>query len=179
MTKKHIFIILLLLVFAVFSGCSRKPAREDFSKAPFRHPHRGEYTEDLSELSRCRIDRMADDLGLSEEQLGELRKLEIEITKKRIEMRRDRKRREDVKVKISEMVKEDSLSKEEILNFMDELHSLGEEHRKEADSFIAERLSKMHSILTKEQREKLAKKLEEFESRRKFKPEFKTKRDKK
>jgi Spy/CpxP family protein refolding chaperone len=178
MTKKHIFII-LFLVFAVFSGCSRKPAQRDFSKAPFRHPHRGEHTEDLSELSHCRIDRMADDLGLSAEQLEELRNLEMEITKKRLEMKRDRKRREDVKVKIIEMVKEDSLSKEEILSFMNELHSLGEESRKEADSFIAERLAKMHSILTKEQREKLAKKLEEFESRRKFKPEFKTKRDKK
>ncbi|MBN1695120.1 Spy/CpxP family protein refolding chaperone [candidate division WOR-3 bacterium] len=167
MTKKCIFIILLLLVFAVFSGCSRKPAREYISRAPFKHPHIG---DSASRFDHCRIDRMADDLGLSAEQLEELRNLEMEITKKRLEMRRDRKRREDVKVKIIEMVKEDSLSKEEILSFMDELHSLGEENRKEADSFIAERLAKMHSILTKEQREKLSKKLEEFEPRRKFKP---------
>jgi polyhydroxyalkanoate synthesis regulator phasin len=179
MTRKYIFIILLPLVLAVFLGCDRKPARRDFSGSSFRHPHRGESAEDVSRFDRCIIDRMSEDLSLSSEQIEELKNLEMEITKKRIEMRRDRKRREDVKVKIIEMVKEDSLSKEEILNFMDELHSLGEERRKEADSFIAERLAKMHSILTKEQREKLAKKLEEFESRRKFKPEFKTNRDKK
>ena len=166
MTGKHIFIILLLLVLAVFLGCDRRPAREDFSKAPFRHPHRREHSEDVYELSHCRIDRMSEDLDLSPEQVEKLRNLEIEITKKRLEMKRDRERREEVKVKIIEMVKEDSLSKEEILSFMNELHSLGEKSRKEADSFIAERLADMHSILTEEQREKLATKLEEFESRR-------------
>ncbi len=178
MTKKYIFIVLLVVVFALFSGCGREPPRRVSLRGSLRHKHRVESPEDISRFDHCRIDRMAEDLGLSLEQIEELRNLEMEITEKRLEMRRDRKRRENVKVKIIEMVKEDSLSKEEILSFMNELHSLGEESRKEADSFIAERLAKMHSILTKEQREKLAKKLEEFEPRRKFKPEFKTKRDK-
>ncbi len=170
MTKKYISIILLLLGFSVFSGCGRKPPERAFLRPHLRHPHREEGPGDVSEISRCRIDKMAEDLGLSAEQLEKLRNLEMEITKKRLEMERVRKHMENVKVKIVEMVKEDSLSKEEILSFMNELHSLAEESRKEADIFIAERLAKMHSILTKEQREKLAKKLEEFEPRRKFKP---------
>jgi len=88
-------------------------------------------------------------------------------------MRKERKHKDIFKEKIVEMVQKDSLSKEEIIAFMEELHSLGEEFRKETDSFVAERLVKMHSILTKEQREKLAKKLEEFEP----KPRFKEKED--
>jgi hypothetical protein len=170
MTKKYIFIILLLLGFSLFLGCGRNPPERAFLRPHFRHPHREEGPGDVSEISHCRVDRMAEDLGLSAEQLEQLRELEMEIAKKRLEMNRERNHRENVKVKIVEMVREDTLSKEEILSFMEELHSLGEERRKEADSFIAERLAKMHSILTKEQREKLAKKLEEFEPRRKFKP---------
>jgi Spy/CpxP family protein refolding chaperone len=169
MTKNCIFIILFVLVFAVFSGCGRKPSERAFPEPRFRPPHR-EGIKDHSKFEHSMIDRMSKDLRLSEEQIEELKKLETEITEKRIEMMREKKHRENVKVKIVEMVKEDSLSKEEILSFMNELHSLGEECRKEADSFIAERLAKMHSILTKEQREKLAKKIEEFEPGRKFKP---------
>jgi hypothetical protein len=168
MTKKYIFIILLMLVFAVSSGCGRKSPERAFPKPHFRHSH-GEDSKDYSKFEHSRVDRMAKDLGLSEQQIEELKKLEMEITEKRIEMKHERKRREDVKVKIVEMVKEDSLSREEILNFMNELHSLGEESRKEADIFIAERLAKMHSIFTKEQREKLAKKIEEFDPERRFK----------
>ncbi len=174
MTKKCIFIILIILVFAVFGGCGRKPPERAFFKPRFRHLHR----ESTEEFERSGVDRMAGDLGLSEQQIKELKKLETEIIEKRIEMRREEKHRENVKVKIVEMVKKDSLLKEEIVAFMDELHSLGEKYRKEADSFVAERLAKMHSMLTKEQREKLAKKLEEFEPEEKCKPEFKTKRDK-
>ncbi len=177
MKRKYIFIILLVFVLAVFNGCGRKSPERAFLKPHFRHPHR-EGPEDVSRLGCGRVDRMAEDLGLSEKQIEELKNLEMEITEKQIEMMRDRKREENIKNKIVEMVKRDSLSKVEIIAFMDELHVLGEKYRKETDSFVAERLAKMHSILTKEQREKLAKKLEEFEPKRKFKKEFKTKRDK-
>jgi Spy/CpxP family protein refolding chaperone len=171
MRKKYIFIILLLLIFVLFTGCNREqPGRGSFSfGASVGHPHKREDSK-FHRFDHGRIDRMADDLGLSDEQLEELKKLEKEIDEKRSEMRQDRKNRENVKAKIVEMIRADSLSKEEILQFMEELHSFAEQRRMEMDSFTAERLAKMHSILTKEQREKLAKKLEEFEPRRKFKP---------
>jgi hypothetical protein len=169
MTKKCIFIILLILV-AVFSGCGRKPSERAFSEPHFRHPRR-EGIKNHSKFEHSMIDRMSKDLSLSEDQIEELKKLETEITEKRIEMRRERKHRENVKLKIVEMIKEDSLSKDEILSFINELHSLGEERRKEADIFIAERLAKMHSIFSKEQREKLAKKIEEFDPEKRFKRE--------
>jgi len=168
MTKKYILIILSILVLAVSGGCGRKPSGKAFPKPHFRSP-RGERTENFSEFERSGVDRMAEDLGLSEQQIRELKKLEMEITEERIEMSREEKHRENVKVKIAGMVRKDSLSEDEILSFINELHSLEEEHRKEADIFIAERLAKMHSILTKEQREKLARKIEEFEPGRRFK----------
>jgi len=162
MTKKYIFMILPLLIFTVFTGCDRKP--------PYREVPHGRGSEEISGFGYCRVEKMAEDLNLSKEQLDTLKKLEKEIMEKQIETRLNKNHKENIKEKIIEMVRKDSLSKEEILEFMNELHSLGEECRMEADSFTAERLAKMHSILTKEQWEKLAKKLEEFEPKRKFKP---------
>jgi len=169
MIKKHIFIILFALTFFFLNGCGKKSSEEGLSKPSFEHPRR-EKSKDISKFGYCRVDKMAGDLDLSGEQLEKLKRLEAEITQKQIEMMRDRKRTENIKEKILILVKKDSLSKEEIIAFMDELHSLREINRKEADSFVAERLAEMHSVLTKEQRGKLAKKLEEFEVERKFKP---------
>ncbi|MEJ2567317.1 MAG: Spy/CpxP family protein refolding chaperone [candidate division WOR-3 bacterium] len=161
--KKSLFFIFSLIVFPFFVDCNRAP-----SETKSRHPHtrHSKFHRDHS-----KIDRMAGDLGLSGEQLEQLKKLEKEIDEKRTEMRRDEKGRDSVKAKIVEMIRADSLSKEEIFQFMEELHSLGEQQRAEIDSFTAERLAKMHSILTEEQREKLARKIEEFEPRRDFEPE--------
>jgi Spy/CpxP family protein refolding chaperone len=160
--KKSLFFIFILIVFPFFVDCNRAP-----SETESRHPHtrHSKFHRDHS-----KIDRMADDLDLSEEQLEQLKKLEREIYEKRIEMRRDRERRDSIKAKIVEMIKLDSLSKEEISQFMEELHSASEERRAEIDKFTAERLAKMHAILTKDQRERLAKKIEEFEPRRDFEP---------
>jgi Spy/CpxP family protein refolding chaperone len=171
--KRNLFFILSLVILPLFIGCNRDPSKTEYSKKELRHPHIRH--SKFHESDHGRIDRMADDLGLSDEQLERLKKLEKEIDEKRIEMMRDSERRDSVKAKIAEMIRLDSLSKEEIFQFMEELHSAAEERRAEIDSFTAERLAKMHSILIKEQREKLAKKIEEFEPRRDFEPE----RDKK
>ncbi len=173
MIKRNNFFITCLVIFALFAGCSRDVSERKYRRPHFKHPHK-----DVAKFGHCRIDKMAEDLDLSTDQIEALKELEKEIMKKQFEMRQNKKHRDVIKEKIVEMIKKDSLSKEEIIVFMDELHSLGEELRKETDSFVAERLAKMHSILTKEQREELAKKLEEFEPRRKFKPESKTKVDK-
>ena len=160
--KKSLFFIFILIVFPFFVDCNRAPSETESSHPYTRH---SKFHRDHS-----KIDRMADDLALSEEQLEQLKKLEKEIYEKRIEMRRDRERRDSIKVKIVEMIRLDSLSKEEISRFMEELHSASEERRAEIDRFTAERLAKMHAILTKDQRERLAKKIEEFEPRRDFEP---------
>jgi Spy/CpxP family protein refolding chaperone len=171
MIKRYIFMILPLLFFTVFSGCDRKPPGRGFLRHPHKGGHPGREHEDISMFGPGRFEKMAADLNLSAAQLDTLKKLEREIMKKHFEMRKNRKQEEDIKTKITEMVRKDSLSKEEILEFMNKLYSLREECRIETDSFVAERLAKMHSILTEEQREKLAKKLEEFKPRREFKPE--------
>ncbi len=170
MKNKYLFLIL----FALFMGCNRSPSKGEHGRPEFRHPHKGD-SKDFHRFDYSRVDKMAKKLDLSAEQVEALKEMEKEIMEKQFEMRRDKKHKDFVKEKIVEMIKKDSLSKEEITGLMEELHSMGEEFRKETDSFVAERLVKMHSILTKEQREKLAKKLEEFEP----KPRFKEKEDKK
>ena len=95
------------------------------------------------------------------------KKIEKEMGEKRAEMRGKKKDYENIKEKLIELIRKDSLSRGEVLGFMKELHSLKEEHRMKMDSLMAERLAKMHSILSEEQREKLAKKIEEFEYKRK------------
>lgn len=171
MTKKYIFMILPLLIFTAFTGCNRKPPERGFFRPHHREGPPGRGPEDISWFGPHRFNKMAKDLNLSKAQLDTLRKIEKEIMEKHIDMIEDREREENIKAKITEMVRKDSLSKEEILAFTNKLHSLREERRMKADSFTAEKLAEMHSILTKEQREKLAKKLEEFKPRRDFKPE--------
>jgi Spy/CpxP family protein refolding chaperone len=167
MKNKYLFLILSLILFIPFGGCNRESSEREYGRPDFRHPHK-EGHRDFHKF-HSRVDRMADDLDLSSTQVEELKKLEKEIRKKQFEMRKERRRRDVVKETIVEMIKKDSLSKEEIVGFMEEVHSMGEELRRETDSFVAERLVEMHSILTEEQREKLAKKLEEFEPRARFK----------
>jgi Spy/CpxP family protein refolding chaperone len=171
MMKKYIFMIVPLLVFTVFAGCNRKPPERGFFRPHHREGHPGRGKEDISDFGPFRIDKMAEDLNLSKAQLDTLEKFEKELMEKHFEMRKNREQEENIKAKITEMVRKDSLSKEEILEFMNKLHSLREECRIEIDSFTAEKLAKMHSVLTKEQREKLAKKLEEFKPKREFEPE--------
>ncbi len=156
--KKNLFFVFILIVLTLFVGCNGDSSKKEYGKEELRHSR---FRRD-----RSRIDRMADDLDLSGGQLEELRKLEKEIDEKRFAMMRDREERECAMSRITGMIRSDSLSKEEILQFMEELHSAAEERRAEIDSFTAERLAKMHFILTKEQREKLAKKIEEFKPKR-------------
>jgi Spy/CpxP family protein refolding chaperone len=168
MIKKYLFFIISLMLFTFFAGCNRDSSEGKFGRPDFRHPHERSH-RDFHRFDHSRIDRMADDLDLSSDQIEALKELEKEIREKQFEMRKERKRRDVVKETIVEMIRKDSLSDEEIIEFMEEVHSMGEELRKETDSFIAERLVKMHSILTKEQRGKLAKKLEEFKPGSRFK----------
>jgi Spy/CpxP family protein refolding chaperone len=168
MIKKYLFSIISLMLFIFFAGCNRDSSDGKYGRPDFRHPHERSH-RDFHEFDHSRVDRMAKKLDLSAEQVEALKEIEKEIMEKQFEMRRYKRHREDVKENIVEMVRKDSLSKEEIIEFMEEVHSMEEELRKETDSFIAERLAKMHSILTEEQREKLAKKLEEFEPKSRFK----------
>lgn len=168
MEKKYLFLIISLILFTFFAGCNRDSSDRNYNRPDFRHSHKREH-KDFHGFGHSRIDKMAKKLDLSAEQIEALKELEKEIREKQFEMRKERKNRDIVKEKTIELIKKDSLTKEEIVEFMEEVHSMGEELRKETDSFVAERLVKMHSILTEEQRGKLAKKLEEFEPRSRFK----------
>lgn len=173
MEKKKLFLILPLFVFTFFSGCNRISEEEGYHSHDFRHPHE-KSPRDFHKFHHSRVDKMAEDLNLTPDQVEALKEMEKEIREKQFEMRKERKRRDIVKERIVEMIRKDSLSQEEIIRFMEEVHAMGEQLRKETDSFIAERLAKMHAILTERQRERLAKKLEEFEPRR----DFREKKDK-
>ncbi len=168
MKNKYLFLILSLIIFTLFAGCNRSTSEREYGRTELRHPRKGD-RKDFHRFDHSRVDKMAKKLDLSAEQVEALKEMEKEIMEKQFKMRKERKHKDFVKEKIVEMVQKDSITKEEIIAFMEELNSFREEVRKETDSFVAERLVKMHSILTKEQREELAKKLEEFEPERRFK----------
>ena len=170
MSKRSVILILSVIFFSFLQGCNRgssvkTPAETNFK----RHSERGH--GDISRFGFGRIEEMAKDLDLSEGQVEELKNIEEEILEKRAEMREIRKGGETIKQKMVELIKKDSLSKEEVLKFMNELHSLKDEYRMRMDSLMAERLAKVHAVLTEEQREKLAQRIAEFEPEMKFKPE--------
>ena len=168
MKKTNLFFISFLIIFILFLGCGRGSSKDRYSKKEFKHPHKDRFGH-FHEFDHSRIDKMAEKLDLSAEQVESLKELEKEIIEKQFEIRKEKKHRDLTKKKIVEMIKKDSLSKEEIIAFMEEVHFMEEKLRKETDSFVAERLVKMHSILSEEQRKELAKKLEEFEPGARFK----------
>lgn len=159
--RKIIIISILTLFLIILSGCDRWSPRRDFGG---RHPP---CPQDFEEKARYRVEKMADDLGLSEEQMDSLVKIQKQIMKKHIEIHKEEKKKEiELKSRIVEMVEQDSLSEDEVLNFMKELHSVKERYRTELDTFVARKITRAHSILTEEQRKKMAEKLEKFERRR-------------
>jgi Spy/CpxP family protein refolding chaperone len=172
MLKRNVILILSVIFFTFSQGCKRDSSVREYSKSHFKHSHDRSH-KDISRFGFVSIERMAKELNLSEGQIEELKKIENEMSEKRSLMRQERKERENIKIKIVDLIRKDSLSREEVLSFMNELHSLKEEERMKMDSLIAERLARVHSVLTEEQREKLAQKIEEFEPNRKFKPEKK------
>lgn len=169
MRKRHGILILMLIMIVLISGCKQKTPERNSFRPHREHPH-PERPTDVSKFEHCRIERMADDLDLTREQVDTLKKIEFEIMKKRFELMKNRKHRKDIKENIVMMIRKDSLTDEEILEFMNELHLQHEKLRREIDSFTARGLARMHSILTEEQREKLAKKLEKFRPPRRFEP---------
>ncbi len=169
MSRRNVILMLSLTIFTLIAGCNRDFSSKRPPRSPFGHRHPGGHG-DISGFGFGRIEKMAEELNLSEQQIEELKEIEKEMGEKRSLMRKERKDEESIKIKIVDLIRKDSLSREEVLSFMNKLHSLKEEHRMQMDSLMAERLAKIHAVLTKEQREILAKKLEEFEPERKFKP---------
>lgn len=170
MLKRNIILILSLTIFILIAGCNRDFSSKGPPRPPLDRRHPGGHG-DISSFGFVRIEKMAKELSLSEGQIEALKEIEKEMGEKRSLMRQERKDHESIKIKIVDLIRKDSLSRDEVLSFMNELHSLKEEHRMEMDSLMAERLARIHSVLTEEQREKLAKKIEEFEHKKKFKPE--------
>jgi Spy/CpxP family protein refolding chaperone len=171
MSKRNIFLISSVIFISFSQGCDRDSSVKKYTRSHFRRPPHERSHGDITRFGFGSIEKMAKDLNLSDEQVEELKKIEEEMLEKREQMREIRKGRETIKQKMVELIKQDSLSKEEVLNFMHELHSLKEEYRMAMDSLMAERLAKTHSVLSEKQREKLAQKIAEFEPKRKFKPE--------
>lgn len=169
MSRRNVILILSVVFFTFLQGCDRGTSLKKFRRPHIKRSHDRSHG-DIARFGFGRVEKMAEELNLSEQQIEELKEIEKEMCEKRSLMRQDRKDHESIKIKIVDLVRKDSLSREEVLSFMDKLHSLKEEHRMQMDSLMAERLAKIHAVLTKEQREILAKKLEEFEPERKFKP---------
>lgn len=154
--KSIVFSAVLLIILALF-GCERCNKEKGFGE---KHPH---FHPGFGEEGEHRIEKLAKDLDLSEEQVDSLMKIHREIIEKHKEiMREEEQGKMDIKQRIIALIRKDSLKEEEILSFLKDLEEIKGSHRDQLDNFIAKRLVRVHSILTKEQREKMVEKLEKF-----------------
>jgi Spy/CpxP family protein refolding chaperone len=155
--KSIVFSAILLIIIALF-GCERCNREKEFGKKP---PH---FPPGFGKEGKHRIENLAKDLDLSEEQVDSLMKIHQEIIKKHKEIKEEEKQDEtSIKHRIIGLIRKDSLKEEEVLSFLKDLQEIKGRHRDELDNFIAKRIARAHSILTKKQREKMIEKLEKFD----------------
>jgi len=145
--KLYILIFLIVMVIFAFEGCDRRGFR-----LPIRRPHTEKDADFL-------LEKFARDLDLTEEQREKLDKIRDEIIEKREERREElRKEHEEFMDKIVALVKSDKISKEQIYEILE----IRDEKTKEMNDFLIDKLIDVHEMLTTEQREKIAEKLETF-----------------
>ncbi|MEA1912590.1 MAG: Spy/CpxP family protein refolding chaperone [candidate division WOR-3 bacterium] len=107
------------------------------------------------------INRFSRDVNLTDEQEAAINKIKDEILAKQKEAREEaRKNRDKLKNEIITLVKSDKIDKEQIQKILRNEEVIRE--KREMDDFLAEKLLQIHDLLTPEQREKIAKKIENF-----------------
>ncbi len=145
--KSYILVFLIVMVIFAFESCDRRGFR-----FPPRRPHPEKDTDFL-------LERFARDLDLTEEQREKLDKIKDEIIEKRKERREKlREEHEEFMDKIVALVKSDKISKEQIYEILE----IRDEKMEEMNDFLIDKLIEVHEMLTTEQREKIAEKLETF-----------------
>lgn len=147
--KSYFLICILVTTLIALEGCDRI----GIGTKPRLPP--GKHAEFL-------LNRFARDLDLTEEQKVTLDKIKDEIIAKHEEMREEiREDRDGFKDEIISLVKSDKISKEQIYEFLERRES----KKKEIDDFMIEKAVQIHDMLTPEQREKIAEKIESFHRR--------------
>lgn len=153
---------MIVSLILIIYGCNRWNPERRFGR---NHPP---FPDEFAKQPIHRIERMAEDLNLTDEQEDSLVKIQREIIEKHAEIRgRERQDRMNIKKRIAEMIRQDTLSEKEILDFMNEMHAVREKFSSELDTFTANRLARAHSVLTGEQRKRMIDRLERFDRRRK------------
>ena len=149
-------ILILILAIVLLALNFLRPHGPEVDRSPFNRP------DNIIRSLRKILD-------LREDQKLEIERILLEIKKNREERMSDYDY-EKRHARLISMIKKDSLSSKEILSFIEFDHI----NRNRIDEFLAEKLSEVHSLLYREQKEILVQKLNEFEEKfkdKRFKPQ--------
>jgi Spy/CpxP family protein refolding chaperone len=138
-TLRYFSIAGLVMIFAVFAGCSHwrnQPIEKKVTKV---------------------VDRAAKKLELSPDQKIELNQIKEEMLKQYL-AEENVKKRSEIRRAFVEMFKGDSLDKEKLIA----LHAKKQEERKEMEDLLTNKFIQFHKMLTPAQRAKFADWVEKF-----------------
>ncbi len=145
--KSYFLICILVTTLIAFEGCDRRK---------FGFPPRRFHPEKEADFL---LERFARDLDLTEEQREKLNKIKDEILEERKENReKQREEHKEFMDKIVSLVKSDKITKEQIYKILE----IRDEKMKKMNNFLIDKLIEIHEMLTPEQREEIAEKLEAF-----------------
>ena len=138
-------VLVLLVIAKIFSGCFHRP---HFCKTHSSHEKKVKWV----------MKKISKELKLDEQQKVELERIKDEITAKKAEFK---VRHQEIKSAVLSQVKSDTVD-QAALNGLFEDNEL---EFKEMRAFLVDKFAEFHSILTPEQRLKLAEKMEKFHSK--------------
>jgi len=153
----HSIIFFLIMGMILNTGCCKREP-EQTRAYPMRKPQQPL----VERRAHSMINRFSRDVNLTDEQEAAINKIKDEIFAKQKEAREEaRKNRDKLKNEIITLVKSDKIDKEQIQKILRNEEVIRE--KGEMIDFLAEKLLQIHDLLTPEQREKIAKKIENFE----------------
>jgi periplasmic protein CpxP/Spy len=139
-------VLILLVIAKLFSGCHHRP---HFCKAHSSHEKRVKWV----------IKKISKELKLNEQQKVELERIKDEIMAKKAEFKVNH---DEIKNAVLFQVKSDTVDQAALNGLFGDK----ELEFKEMRAFLINKFSEFHSILTPEQRLKLADKMEKFHSKK-------------
>jgi len=151
-TKKFLTITILISVFFLLINCGHGSHKCDLH-------YKGMSEKQINKIAES----ISSKLDLTEEQNKKLTQIKNEIIEKKKDLQPPN--REEFKNKLAELVKKEKITADELDNVFEEKHSLHREHQK----FFMQKLAEFHSILTPEQKEKLANHVKEHKHEKKHK----------